>query len=266
MDNEQPAVPVPGHSDVKLPPFWVTRPAAWFRVAESKFRLRNIEDQNVKFDHLLAALPETVVGQILDVIETAPEDTAYDHVKQRLLETHVLSDYEKIDLLVKMEPMGGRKPSQLLAAMMEFCPLGMETHLFFHYLFTQRLPQPLRTQLGEVEAGDPRALAARADKLWAVHAQQPGAVAAVSATTEQEEGGSVAAVSSQRGARGGRGGRGRGRGRGGQHHNSQGNNAGVPAAPLTPSALARSTTGLCHFHWTYAEKANRCEAPCSWGN
>jgi hypothetical protein len=56
-------------------------------------------------------------------------------------------------MLVKMEPMGGRKPSQLLHAMLEFCPLGMERHLSFHYFFMQRLPQALRTQLGEVQPG-----------------------------------------------------------------------------------------------------------------
>jgi hypothetical protein len=49
--------------------------------------------------------------------------------------------------------------------MLEFCPVGMEKHLSFHYLYMQRLPQALRTQLGEVQPGDPRGLAARADRL-----------------------------------------------------------------------------------------------------
>jgi hypothetical protein len=64
-------------------------------------------------------------------------------------------------MLSKMEPKGGRKPSQLLHAMLEFCPVGMEKHLSFHYFFMQRLPQALRTQLAEVHPGDPRALTAR---------------------------------------------------------------------------------------------------------
>jgi hypothetical protein len=55
-------------------------------------------------------------------------------------------------MLTKMEPMGGRKPSQLLHAMLEYCPVGMEKHLSFHYFFMQRLPQAQRTQLGEGEA------------------------------------------------------------------------------------------------------------------
>jgi hypothetical protein len=83
---------------------------------------------------------------------------------------HQLSDYEKLDVLIKMGLMGGRKPSQLLHSMLKFCPVGMEKHLSFHYLNMQRLPQALRTQLGEVQLGDPNGLAARADRLGSVHA------------------------------------------------------------------------------------------------
>jgi hypothetical protein len=98
-----------------------------------------------------------MVGQILDMVEAAPAATPYTFLGARLLETHSLSDYEKCDMLRKMEQMGGHKPSKLLANMMEFCPAGLEQPLPFHYLFTQRLPQALRTQLGEVEPGNPRA-------------------------------------------------------------------------------------------------------------
>jgi hypothetical protein len=54
----------------------------------------------------------------------------------------------------------------------------MEKHLSFHYLYMQQLPQALWTQLGEVQPGDPRGLAARADRLWSVHSPS-GGVAAV---------------------------------------------------------------------------------------
>ena len=146
----------------------------------------------------------------------APADNPYTFLKGRILETHQLSNYEKWDQLMKVPPMGGRKPSQLLTSMLEFCPAGLERTLPFHYAFTQRLPQCLRTQLGEVEPGDPRALAARADRLWAV--------------------------------------------------NTPVNTVGTPAAEPTPSALARVASGLCFFHWNWAEKATKCSPPCSWGN
>ncbi len=99
---------------------------------------------------MLSAIPAEMVSQVIDAVDALPAAGQYEFFKNELLNIHQLSDYEKLDMLVKMEPMGGRKPSQLLHAMLEFCPQGMERHLSFHYFFMQRLPQALRTQLGEV--------------------------------------------------------------------------------------------------------------------
>jgi hypothetical protein len=255
--------------DIKLPPFWQSRPAAWFVFVESRFRLRNIVDETAKFDHVLSALPEDMVSQILDLVEAAPAATPYTFLQACLLETHSLSDYEKWDMLQKTEQMGGRKPSKLLADMMEFCPAGLEQSLPFHYFFTQRLPQALRTQLGEVEPGDPRALAARADKLWAVHAPTASAVAAVSSSEAAEAGGGACAAI-RGGSKGYRGRGGQQRGRGGAKSTTApaASSAAPAAAPKdpTPSALARFASGLCFFHWKFADRATKCSPPCSWGN
>jgi hypothetical protein len=187
-----------------------------------------------------------------------------------LLETHFLSDYEKWDMLQKTEQMGGREPSKLLGDMMEFCPASLEQSLLFHYLFTQRLPQALRTQLGEVETGDPRALAARADKLWAVHAPNASAAAAVSSSEATEaSGGACAAI--RGGGKGycGRGGQQRGRA-GAKNITAPAASSAAPtaAAPKdpTPSALARFASGLCFFHWNFADRATKCSPHYSWGN
>jgi hypothetical protein len=238
---------------------------------ESLFRLRNISDQQVQFNYVLLVLPEDMVGQILDFVEAAPEATPYTFLKARILETHQLSDYKKFNIFVKMEPLGNRKPSQLLAAMMEFCLAGMEKTLPFHYYFTQRLPAALRTQLGEVEHGDPRALAARADRLWTMHSPSGSTVAAIDPTEP--------AVAAVRGLSRDHG----GRGRGGNQHGRGSHRAPLPANPgaaaagaaaaggaaaadPTPSALARLSSGLCFFHWNFADKAQKCQGPCSWGN
>jgi hypothetical protein len=39
-----------------------------------------------------------------------------------------------------MEPLGARKPSELLNHMLELCPRGEEKNKFFLFLFLQRLP------------------------------------------------------------------------------------------------------------------------------
>jgi hypothetical protein len=51
-------------------------------------------------------------------------------------------------------------------------------------MFLQRLLQSLRTLLGEVECGDPRVLAAGADRLWASYGKQQQEIAFVEAERE----------------------------------------------------------------------------------
>ncbi len=86
-------------------------------------------------------------------------------MKDRLLETHVLWDFEKMEMLFKVPNLGAHKPSQLLTSMLEVCPINEEKSKIFFFMFMQRLPKDLRLMLGDVEAGDPHAVAAKADRL-----------------------------------------------------------------------------------------------------
>ncbi len=130
---------------------------------------------------MLSALPEDTVGQILDIMEAAPAATPYTFLGARLLETHSLSDYEKWDMLQKMEQMGGHKPSKLLANMMEFCPTAVPLP-FYSEAAPGFADAAWRGGAWESEG----ALAARADKLWAAHAPSSSAVASVSSTEAVE--------------------------------------------------------------------------------
>jgi hypothetical protein len=252
----------PLQRDIKLPLFWTSKPRAWFMYVKSRFCLRRITDDQQMFNHVLSAIPAEMVSQVIDVVDALPAEGQYEFFKNQLLNIHQLSDYEKFDILAKMEPMGGRKPSQLLHPMLEFCPLGMERHLPFHYFFMQRLLQVLRTQLGEVQPGDPRALAVRADRLWSVHSSKAGTVA----VADRQEETSAASIAAVRGG-GGRGRGGWGRGRGGVRGAAK-----APAATAAPggvptlSDLARVGLGICFFHWTFADNATKCVPPCTWGN
>jgi hypothetical protein len=72
---------------------------------------------------VLSAIPAEMVSQVINIVDALPEEGQYEFFKNQLLNINQPSDYEKFDMLVKMEPMGGRKPSQLLLAMLKFCPL-----------------------------------------------------------------------------------------------------------------------------------------------
>jgi hypothetical protein len=196
-------------------------------------------------------------------------------------------------MLFRMEPLGGRKLSELLAAMLELCPRGHETSIFFTHLFLERLPAELRIMLGEDNHQNPRDLAKKADSLWALHKMHlaPGAMMAVVDGTSSVDGlsssayvaspgaSTVAAVSSRgigrgsrgpsRGGCGGRGGRALGVLLGGGQPQVGGQQAVLqpPAAPsLRPVYLARIQHGLYFYHSNFGKQAHNCTAPCNWGN
>jgi hypothetical protein len=254
--------PEPRFSSMRLPAFWCDKPASWFVLAESCFRLHGVEGEQQRFDLLLSSLSKEALTSVMDIVERPDLLQPYTVLKDRLLAAHELSDYQRIARLHKMEPLGARRPSELLAAMIELCPSGHEDNIFFVHLFLERLPSELRVLLGEDDHQDPRTLAQKADRLWAMHGQRFGLIAAV----EPQEPTMVAAVAGRgRDNRRGRGGR--GRHGGGAGAAAAAASQGPPASPgANPVDLARLQSGLCFYHWSFSDKANKCTAPCSWGN
>jgi hypothetical protein len=253
---------------LRLPEFWQDTPAAWFVYAESKFRLKNITSETVKFDLVVGSLSRNSIRQVLDVVEAPHAETPYTSLKERLLLSHELTDFQRIERLFQMEMLGARKPSELMSHMLELCPRGEEKNKFFLFLFLQRLPKELRVMLTEDDLKEPRDLAVKADRHWAMLSHHTHGMMANLNLDEEES--PIAAVQAagrgrqQRGrGRGGRGGRG---GQSQQQAQQDGNPAATPPHATAPGTLARFATGLCHFHWTFGEKAKKCEQPCTWGN
>jgi hypothetical protein len=70
------------------------------------------------FDLLVAALSETTLAQVMDIINNIPVINHFEVLKLRLLEALVLFDQEKMDALFQLGHLGDHKPSQLLALML----------------------------------------------------------------------------------------------------------------------------------------------------
>jgi hypothetical protein len=116
---------------------------------------------------------------VADIVEAPATETIYDDIQQRLVASHQLSDFQKAEKLFLMQSLGGRKPSEMMAAMLEVCPRGEEKTNRFACLFLQRLPREIRVLLARVDHKDPKALAQQADELWALHDGHSETVAAV---------------------------------------------------------------------------------------
>ncbi len=169
-DEPQPALPAAGapaaghQQQIKLPPFWPEGPVSWFRLAEGQFTLRNVADSITRYYHVLAALSADSVRLFRHVLhrETGPD--SYDQLRTSLLASHSLSNYQKMESMMRLPPLGDRKPSVLLAEMLEFCPAGESSAAVFAFLFLHRLPREIRVLLSEDDPANMRAIADKADR------------------------------------------------------------------------------------------------------
>ncbi len=170
---------------VKLSPFWPQAPVAWFAQAECIFHTKRVTDSFDEYCHLMASLPPESVRLVMDIVEVPPAVNPYETLKERLLSQLQLSEYERLDQLFTMPGLGGRKPSAMLAAMLELCPRGEENTCTFAGLFLHRLPRELRILLAHEDLRDLKLLAARADVLHTHH--RGGTVNVVNAEGNAED-------------------------------------------------------------------------------
>ncbi len=126
-----------GHQFLQLPAFWSDTPASWFALAESRFCLCNVTEEAMQFDYLVSSLPKESVCLVLDLVEVHSENNPYTALKARLLSSHQLTIFQKIEQLHQMDNLGDRKPSELLAQILELCLRGQEVNEFFLFLFLQ---------------------------------------------------------------------------------------------------------------------------------
>jgi len=225
-------------------------------MAECQFHLRKIVSEMDKYCLVVSALPDESVRLVSYILEQPPAISPYTYLKQQLLASHQLTPYQQIEQLFSVEPLGARKPSELLAVMLAMCPKGEETSAFFSYLYLQRLPRELRVLLADDNHKDLRALADKADRLHALHTKQAHDCAAVESDPDL-----VAAIGGKRDGKKKQKTGGKSSAAGQQQQQQSG---GKKQASNTPKGLARKASGLCFYHWTFGEVATRCESPCTW--
>jgi hypothetical protein len=231
-----------GAYNLRLPRFWANSPAAWFRTAEAQFALRRVSDPLEKYYLVLDALSEANIDLVRHIVEDEPDSTSFERIREGLVAAHILTDYQRIDRLVAMEPLSGRKPSELLADMNKLKPA--DDKQFFAYFFLNRLPREVRILLSQEPVSDMRALAAKADALMALHVPHQHEVAAVA--PQDSDDGTVAAA-----AKGG-----------GKKSAPQKKKKHRRQRSQSPNDERRSP--LCWLHIRFGDKARRCEQPCAW--
>jgi hypothetical protein len=124
-------------------------------------------------------LPRTSYCLVSHLVEGVPTEDSYNLIKEALMQAHQLSDYQRVELLSKVELLGARKPSDLLAAMIELCPRQHLDSPFFLYFFLQRLLCEICVLLAEEDPKGVRRIAEKADRQPASSDEDTAEVAAV---------------------------------------------------------------------------------------
>lgn len=220
----------PRRTPVKLPEFWQDEPVIWFEQAEAQFRRGGVTDERSMADHLLVALPPSILRSIRDILQERADDSIYRRLKKRLLGRFAPSKWQLVFSVLDHPGLGDMKPSQLLDGMLALLPVGEPPGLLFQGLFLRRLPAELRDHLAAKDFPTIRDMAAVADKLW--DARREGVASGINAVGRQ---------AAQHGGKGRR-----------------------RSPSQTPRDFSPGADGYCWYHASYAAKAKKCKPPCSW--
>jgi hypothetical protein len=179
----------PAGQHTRLPDFWPHAPGMWFSRAECRFEMLGISSERQQFCIVAEALPYETMRLVADLVAAPPAVRPYSQLKERMLLAHALTPVQHAEKLFVMPQLGARRPSDLLAAMYEFCPPGEENTALFQALFLTRLPPEIRVHV-EVARDQPlKELAMKADHLWlTLAAKQQAHQAMVLAAVEEQQG------------------------------------------------------------------------------
>jgi hypothetical protein len=238
MDNDNllPLLTTSVAGSCKLPEYWPDASALWFSRAECSFLLRNVTEQREKFCLVVQSLRRDAMHLVADLVESLPQQLMYNALKEWLLHSHQLTDIQKVELLVDMPALGDRKPTQLLAAMVEACPRGQEDSVFMSALFLRKLPADVRILLAHMDHTRLKELATAADQLVAAVEADPGEVTARGGGAGAERKPAAAVKQKKK----------------------------KPLEEPEPSKAARLAARLCLRHWRFGAQAFRCDGDCCW--
>ena len=145
---------------VKLPGFYTLAPGFWFDSAESQFRLKKIDSEQTKFDHVMASLSEEIALQVIP----ATREKSYATLKAALMEVFDLTEEQRAEKLLHLPGLGDKRPSKLAAEIIALVPDGVQPGYLERQIFLEQLPTSVRQMMAaHKEVKNLRELAKLAD-------------------------------------------------------------------------------------------------------
>lgn len=241
---------------IRTPPFCKDRPALWFASLEAQFTINHITVETTKFSFAVAHLDTNCTREVEDIIIDPPKTLPYTTLKNAIISRFSESYEEKIRRLLEKEQIGDRKPSFFLRHLRSLAGTSFPDDLL-KSIWTSRLPRQLQIILTAQREQGLQEVAELADKLIEI-TTQPMEVCSIpqtQVTSEMEtlskqvaELTRVVASLTTHGHS-----RDRSRNRSSSHHRQRSRSCSRPR-----------NTQLCWYHDRFAQKAQKCVAPCTW--
>ena len=158
-----------GTLTVKLPTFWPDKPEAWFAQAEANFRARRITSQTTKFNLVVVALDADTIDGVLDIIENPPDESSYDNLKARLVQSFWISKVDKIKRGLEFLPLTDENPIKLVDKIIALTREASGED-FAKAIFMLKMPGGVRKTMWAEPLTTWTEMKARASGLW--HAER----------------------------------------------------------------------------------------------
>ena len=218
---------------VKPPPFYFKNPGSWFRQMDSQFVLAGITQSTTKYHHIMAALPEDIVANVL-----TDEIVGYEDLKKAVLDHLKANKHELIEQALAAVELGDKRPSQLVADIKKrFNDIGLKADdtIIKSRLLTA-LPTHLRSALVGHEEQSVDQYAKIADSMVAV---------AAPATPFSSVNATYSANNDRQPPR---------------NNNFRNNTNRFSVRPFHPDQRPK----ICNAHIFYGERARSCRPWCRW--
>ncbi|GFR05842.1 transposon Tf2-6 polyprotein [Trichonephila clavata] len=143
---------------VKIPPFWEEKPEIWFFQVEAQFSIANINQEETKFNYLVAQLDPKFIENIWDIIQIGCQCTFKE------------SEEKSIKKLPTGISLGDMKPSQLLRKMKSLAGDNI-TEKVLRTLWLDKLPDSIKNIL-VVSSENLENLSVMADKIFEINSSR----------------------------------------------------------------------------------------------
>ncbi|XP_047997554.1 uncharacterized protein LOC125235147 [Leguminivora glycinivorella] len=90
---------------VKVPIFWLEKPAIWFAQMESQFGVANITADATKYNYVVSQLDSQYVAEVEDIILAPPPTDKYKKIKEELIKRLSVSRQKKVKQLLSQEEL-----------------------------------------------------------------------------------------------------------------------------------------------------------------